>query len=101
MEILNNHPEIIKQLETLYKTRSGEILSQMLNNDNDYQRLCNEREEASTALKKAVNETEADALFEKYSDTIYAQEIHEHDCIYRQATHDTVNLLSERGLLSL
>ncbi len=50
------------------------------------------------ALKEAL--CGEDALFEAYSDAIYAQETFELDAVYRQAIHDVVNMLSMHGAIA-
>ena len=98
METLDKYPEIAKLLEDLCSTRRDEIIAQMIETDSVYKKLCRERAEASSALKNALDVDE-DELFEKYSDTIYAQEIYEIDAIYRQAFCDAVNILKLKELL--
>jgi len=100
MEILEKYPELKTRLESLYEDRSHEILSQLLKNDDAYIKLCDERANASMALKNSIVGTESDALLEKYSDAIYELEIYEQNILYRQAIRDVLNILDEIGLLS-
>lgn len=98
MDFLEKYPDIKKRLDTLYKNRRNEILSQMLKIDDKYIKLNSKRTNASMALRETLDDTGVE-LFEKYSDSIYAQEVYELDFLYKQAISDTLNLLTESGLI--
>ena len=97
MESIEKHSELIEQLSELFKTRRNEILTEMLITDGEYKRLCEERADASMALKNAVVGTEAARLFEEYSDTIFAQEVYELDSIYKQAVYDILEIIENKA----
>jgi len=101
MNIFNNRPDLKNIFDVLHETRRDEILADMLITDDVYTTLCDGRTEASMLLKNAIAGTPADDLFEKYSDTIYRQEIYELDSVYKQAFFDAVIVLEQRGLLKL
>ena len=98
MEALQKYPNIKKRIESLYESRCNEILSRMIEVDNEYARLRNERADASMALREILDEVGI-GLVEKYSDSVYAQEVNELDEIYKQATIDVLNILHESKLL--
>ena len=100
MDILIKYPEIKAELEKSLQTKRDEILSAMLKSDCDYKKLVDERTAASMALKNSlVGLAEADILFEKYSDTIYKQEIYELNAVYRHGFTDAVTALQNYQLL--
>ena len=88
-----NISQVIEKLNTLCPTRRDEILAQMIKTDGKYDKLRKKRAETSMALKKAISSAGADALFESYSDAVYAQEFYELDAIYRQALRDVSEAL--------
>jgi hypothetical protein len=98
MEILINYPAIKEQLESLCRSRRNEILSELLEGDSEYKRLCIERANASMILRKSLDDKMA-KLFEVYSDCLYAQDVFELDLIYRQAIFDTLKILAENNLI--
>lgn len=97
MEIFNRYPSLAKQLEVLCQTRRNDILSIMLQTDSAYKKLCQDRSDVSMKLKNALISSEADTLFEKYSDILYAQEVYELDAMYRQAFCDILNVFKENN----
>lgn len=99
MDIFEKHPELKIQFEKLFQTRRNEILTLMLETDNEYKKLIHKRAEASMMMKNVIIGTETNIVFEKYSDTIYAQEIYELDAIYKQAFLDAIIVLQNQGLL--
>ena len=99
MDIFDKYPELKKKIEALYELRRNEILSHMVETDDVYNDLCRKRADTSMAVKLALAGIGADALFEEYSDAVYAQEIYELDAIYRRAFYDTVEILKELGLI--
>lgn len=99
MDILNRRPELKDTFETLCRTRRDEILAQMVKTDGAYDQISRARADASMALKRAVGGTDADGLFEGYTDAVYAQEAYELDAVYKQALRDALEVLEERGLL--
>ena len=101
MEIFAKYPnlKLKERLEELYENRRNEILTELLEFD-EYVKLRDERAEASMALREILDESGAE-LFEKYSDAVYAHEIHELDSVYRQAIADALKLLQESGLIWL
>jgi len=98
MEFLNKHPELTKKIESFCKNRRNEILSEILEIDEKYKNLCYERAKTSMSLKELLNETGI-LLLEKYSDSIYAQEVYELEVLYRQAVYDILNILGNNGLI--
>ena len=90
MEILGENQEFTKHFDILCQTRRDEILSHMLENDKEYEKLCKERADISMELKALLSDAKTHDLFEKYSDAVYAQEIYELDAIYRQGLQDTI-----------
>ena len=99
LKVLEKHPEAGERLNRLCESRCDEILTDMLENDSEYNRLFSERAEASMALKNSVLGTEADGLFEKYSDAVIEQEVYEQNTLYRQAVSDVLEVLCSCGLL--
>jgi hypothetical protein len=100
MDTLDRYPGLKEKIEILCRTRRDEILAHMVEADSEYDRLNRERADASMALKNAIDGTDADALFETYSDAVYAQEVYELDAVYKQATIvDTLETLKTQGLL--
>ena len=99
MEILEKHLDLKRQLEFLHEDRRNEILSDMLENDDEYKNLCRSRKNSSIALKNAIFDTDIDRLFEEYSDAAYEQDAYELDSIYKKAVNDTLSLLSKNGLI--
>jgi hypothetical protein len=99
MDITDKHPKLKEKLETLCQTRRDEILSRLVDADREYNELRRKRADASMELKKAIGGTEADELFETYSDTVYAQEVYELDAVYKQATIDVLAILENQVLL--
>ena len=99
MESFNKYPKLANQFEKMCQTRRNEILTVMLETDDKYKKLCSERRERSVSLKEAVVNTEADVLFNQYSDAIYAQDVYELDSIYRHAVNDTLTVLEENGFI--
>lgn len=81
VKIFFKYPELEKQFETLCKTRRNEILSHIVETDNEYENLRCKRADASMALKNALDSTNAGSLLEEYSDAVYEQEIYELDAI--------------------
>lgn len=98
MEVFKKFPGLENRLETLCQTRCDDILENMLVNDVEYKRLCEERSETSMALKKAVSRTEANDLFEKYADAVCEQETYEQEALYRQAINDVLDIIKDLGL---
>ena len=100
MKIFAQYPELNlkERLEELCENRRNEILTEMLESDGEYVKLRDERADTSMALREILDEKDV-GLFEKYSDAVYAHEIHELDAVYRQATADTLKLLQESGLI--
>ena len=100
MDILLKYPEIKAELDKSLRTKRDEILSEMLKSDCDYKRLVDERTAASIALKNSLaGLAEANILFEKYSDTIYKQEIYELNAVYRHGITDAVTALINHQFL--
>ncbi|MDR0920337.1 MAG: hypothetical protein LBM93_14020 [Oscillospiraceae bacterium] len=99
MEILKKYPQLSKQFDTMYQTRRNEILAKMLENDDEYKKLCQERTNNSMKLKEAIVGSEIDVLFEKYSNSAYAQDIYELDFLYKQAVKDTIDILEENDII--
>jgi len=99
MGISDKYPKISAWFDEIKLTRRNEILTSMLGNDEEYKRLCNERADASMALRQSLETPALELLFEKYSDTIYAQEVYELDALYKQGFNDAVGILDENGLL--
>jgi hypothetical protein len=99
MEILSKNPELANHFNMLCQTRRDEILSQMMENDEQYEKLCKKRADISMELKMLLSDAETDALFEKYSDAVYEQEIYELDAIYRQGLHDALDYLQKKLLI--
>jgi len=99
MDILNKYPELKNKLEFLLQTKRNEILSQLLESNNEYKTLCNERTQASMAVKNMLAGSESDILFEVYSDAIYAQEVYELNSVYRQGFIDAIIALQEEKQL--
>lgn len=95
MDVFNRHPELKKLFEENFKTKPYEILTDMLQTDKVYAELCRNRADKSMDLKKLLTDTAADTMFEAYSDAVYAQEVYELDCIYRQAFSDALKILKE------
>ena len=95
MEALGDNPELAKCFKMLCQTRRNEILSQLLENDKAYQKLCRERADISMELKALLPDENSNALFERYSDAICAQEIYELDAIYKQGLHDALDSLQK------
>ena len=98
MKIFEKYPDLKKRLEALKENRRNEILESLLESNDDYIKLRDERAATSMDLRNALDGTQV-KLFEKYSDSIYAQEIFELDELYRQAISDTLEILEESGLL--
>jgi hypothetical protein len=98
MKYLEKHPNLREQFDSLGENRRNEILSQLLESDSEYVKLRDERANASSVLRESLSETQAE-LFEKYSDSLYAQDVYELDAVYRQAIYDTLRILSENGLI--
>ena len=96
---LNKHPEIAARFETLRSTRRDEILSEMVETDKEYNKLRQNRADASMALKAALEGEGQHALLEAYSDAVYAQEVYELDAVYKQALRDAINVFEEHGLI--
>ena len=90
--IFEQHPILAKRFELLYQTRCSEFLENMLETDSVYACLQRERANASMELMDALGDIQ---LFDKYSDTVYALEIYEHEIIYRQALKDAWDLFRE------
>ena len=99
MDIFTKHPNVKGAFEALCLTRRDEILTQMLKTDSNYDKLIKKRADSSMALKKSISGTNADILFEAYSDAVYAQEIYELDIIYKQALYDALDLLKNHGII--
>lgn len=100
MDIFEKYPEVKKQFEKLLQTRRNEILDHILETDEEYKKLVRERMQASMSLKNIMLvDSEANILFEKYSDTIYAQEIYELEVIYKQAFIDAIIVCQNQELL--
>ena len=74
MKIFEKYPDMKKRLEALQENRRNEILERLLENNEEYIKLCDERATASMALRNALDDEKV-KLFEEYSDNIYAQEI--------------------------
>ena len=98
MKIFEKYPDLKKRLEALQENRRNEILERLLENNEEYIKLRDERAAASMALRDALDNKQV-KLFEEYSDSIYAQEIFELDELYGQAMSDTLEILEESGLL--
>ena len=98
MKILANNPIVKEQLESLCGSRRNEILTELLENDSEYKRLCTERTNASMVLREALDNKTV-KLFEAYSDCLYAQDVFELDLMYRQAMFDTLKTLAENNLI--
>ena len=62
----------------------------MVKADAEYEALRRARATASMVLKKVLENSETDALFEAYSDAVYAQEGYELNAVYRQAMYDAL-----------
>jgi len=99
MDIFDKYPEVKKRFEVQCQTRRNEILTHMLETDNGYKELCRERSNASMTLKNSLIGQEANVLFEKYSDAVYAQEVYELGAIYKQAFMDALIILQDQCLL--
>lgn len=98
MEILKKYPKAAKQFEKMYETRRNEILMEMLETDYEYKKLCKERTDSSMELKAAIVGSDIDILFEKYSDTAYAQDAYELDAIYKKAIEDAMSVMEKNGI---
>jgi hypothetical protein len=96
VNINDPHPELRDQFEALCGTRRDEILSHMAQTDDKYEKLRLIRAETSMALKDALERSDLAALFEAYSDAVYAQEIYELDAVYRQALYDAFGTVKAR-----
>ena len=99
MKSLEKHPDVKNRLDLLCESRCDEILTQMLENDSEYNRLFDKRSDASMALKNAIIGTEADELLEEYTDAVIEQEVYEQNTLYRQAVNDVLAVLRDCGLL--
>jgi hypothetical protein len=99
MEFLEKYPALKERLESLYESRSNEILTEMLKTDDKYNQLFENRANTSMALKKSFTEAESNKLLEEYSDTIYEQEIYEQNFLYRQAIYDALSVLHNSGIM--
>ena len=99
MEIFDKYPELAKKFEMLCLTRRNEILESMLETDSEFKKLCGERADSSMALKNAFGDVKLNVLYEKYSDSVYAQEVYELDAMYKQAFCDALFAIREQGLL--
>ena len=93
-----DNPNIKQEYYHLCKTRRNEILSEMLHTDKSYIELCQNRTNASIALKKALSNSDSNVLFNDYSDAIYKQEIYELEAVYKQAFIDALNIVSNQKL---
>lgn len=94
MDILSKHPELMKHIEMSSKTRPNEILTDLLQTNESYSGLCRNRADKSMDLKISLAGTAVDDLFEAYSDAVYAQEVFELECIYRQAFLDALYVIN-------
>jgi hypothetical protein len=99
MDIFVRYPELKEKFGTLCQSRRNEILAHMMETDSKYDELSQKRADASMVLKEVIDDTEADVLFEAYSDAVYAQEVYELDAVYKQAFCDALNALKEQGIL--
>ena len=99
MDILDKYPELKDKLEKLLHTKRNDILNNMLETDNEYKTLCDERVRTSTELKNMLVGFETDILFEEYSDAIYAQEVYELEAVYKQGFIDAIDNLHKQNLI--
>ena len=98
MKGLEKYPDLKKRLETLCEDRRNGILTQILESDDEYAKLSTARAEASMALRNVLDNEKA-VLFERYSDSVYAQEVYELDALYRQVIQDTLEIMKDCGLI--
>lgn len=87
-----------ERIESLCQTRPGEILSRIVKSDAVYEALRRARASASMALKKVLESPETDALFEAYSDAVYAQEGYELNAVYKHGMYDALDMLKNQGI---
>lgn len=98
MDYMEKYPELRLQFKSLCENRRNEILTHMLEVDDEYTKLRNKRADAGVALRESLDNSKVH-LYEDYSDALFAHEIYELDTIYRQAVSDTLNILKETGLI--
>lgn len=99
MDFFDKYSKLEKQFEILCRTRRDEILSHIIETDSEYESLRRNRADASMVLKEVLGRSNADRLFEEYSDAVYAQEVYELDTIYRQALYDALEAVRNQGIL--
>lgn len=98
MDFMEKYPELRLRLKSLCENRRNEILEHMLESDDEYIKLRNERTESGVALKKALDDSKVD-LYEEHTDALFAHEIYELDAMYRQAVFDTLGILKETEMI--
>ena len=83
----------------MYETRRNEILTNLLETDDEYKKLCRELTDNSMELKRAIAGSGTDVLFEQYADSAYARDAYELDTLYRQGVEDTISVLEQNGII--
>ena len=97
--IFNNHPAFKMAFEGLYKTRRDEILTEMLEIDDCYKKLCQQRADTSSTVFEVMKSSGKVDIFEEYSCAIYEQEIYELEAVYKAAFSDAVDKLIIHGVI--
>jgi len=95
-EVLSRYPTIKSTFDELYVTRCDEIIDELLEFDENYKLLNQQRADTSQIVLEFMKEHNMAEHFENYSDAMFAEELYVLNAVYKSAFIDAIEEIEKQ-----